>query len=151
MKSCAAGTREYRSWKGRHNRWKAIPIRLTKPSTRTASTKHNRRTLGGEGEGVVVVCRPDARARIKFRPSSRKSSLFFSSVPSVLVRGEGRTSDRFSRYDKRGIVSRRRAHKSPTRTGASRRRASRERATPRGENIGPRERASTASDASRET
>lgn len=130
-------TREYKSRKGRQQ--VESDVRLTKPSTWTASRRHNRRTPGGEGVVVVVVCRPDARARIKFRPSCRNSSPFFP----LFLRSrshEGRTFDRFSRYDKRGIVSRRRTHKSSTRTGASRRRASRERATLRRGNIGPRER-----------
>jgi hypothetical protein len=38
------------------NRWKAIPVRSTRPSARTASAKHNRRAP--EGDIVVIVLVP---------------------------------------------------------------------------------------------
>lgn len=121
------------------NRWKqAIPTSLIKPSTRMASAKHNRRMLGGKR------CR---RCRCHRHPASRHScknkiptilqerererensfpSHFLPSFSYPFARGKNGRSIDF-RVAINGVSFRRRAHKSPTRAGAPRRRASRAR------------------------
>lgn len=111
------------------NRWIAISVRLTRPSTRMAGAKHNgSQAEWGErkrGYAVVAICKGKIPTILQ-DPSSFPLFLSLSLRNSSrwLTRGNGRSID--FRVAING-VSYRRAHKSPMRVRAPRRRASRER------------------------